>query len=96
MMALEEMRPYLGRRCHVVVRSRACGGRHTRYGRLVCGQCAGDLVLAGVVYSPDEVVSVRAAECRNERGGVVVPMSWVLSTVAFAAGLSGWLQLVHH
>ncbi len=94
-MALDEMKPFLGRPCQVVVRCRACGGRHTRHGQLKPGQRDGDLLLSGFVYSPDEVVSIQAAEHRSDQAGDGISMAWVVPVMAYALGLAGWLRFVH-
>lgn len=89
-MAFDDIQPFLGRDCSVVVRCRACGHEHARSGRLLAGPARGDLMLAGSAYNPDDVVSISAA-AENAR------LSFDLRILLYLGGfatLAAWLHAV--
>jgi hypothetical protein len=54
-MTIEELRPYLGSRCHLAVRCRACRARHVLIGTPELARYLGDITLLGQSFSVEDI-----------------------------------------
>jgi hypothetical protein len=92
-MVLDEIQPFLGLDCAVIVNCRACGREHAHKGVLIAGSRRGEVIVSGVTYNVDDLVSIR-----SEAGEVsfALPLGRVLPYLGVAAGLASWLRFVHH
>ena len=91
-MALHEIEPFIGRDCMAVIRCRACGREHSLRGVLTAGARGGEVVLSGILYNVDDVISISAD---GAEAATALPLSWALPYVGVALGLASWLRAAH-
>jgi len=91
-MVTKEVEPFLGRECSVVVNCRACGNTHARTGLLTRGGHDGEVMLSGVVYSIDDLLSISADAARST---FILPIARALPYLGLAAGVLSWIRIAH-
>ncbi len=91
-MALDDIQPFLGQDCNVIVSCRACGREHAHTGVLSAGGRRGEVIVAGVTYNVDDLVSIRGTAYES---GSDLPLSRALPYLAAAAGFISWLRVIH-
>jgi hypothetical protein len=57
-MTVDELTPYLGRRCNLRLRCRGCGGTHVLCGTPRAGKHVGDFVLNRYTFDVEDVEQV--------------------------------------
>lgn len=87
-MPTNDLTPYIGRRCQLMVDCPACGGTHVREGLIARARTPGDLLIDGFAVTPGDVRALVALPVGDVDGPEVDRRVFnlvVLSGLALAA-----------
>ncbi len=86
-MQYEEVEPFLGSRCHLRLRCRACKSGHVLAGRIHRGKNVGEVVLKGYTFDVEDIDGIWTRTPPGNPGRRLPPPRPRLSVRSLLAGL---------